>query len=156
MKIRQAISTDSLLLSSMNVDVQRLHAEKHPDVFKMPPNDDFAVSFFDELLTDPKVAIFIAEDMDQTLGYVLCKLIERAESPFTFAMRYLLVDQISVRAEVRGKGVGTALIQRVKEFAVELHVPQIQLSSWAFNTEAHSFFERMGFVKFNFRFWQNA
>jgi len=155
MKMRQAISADNVLLSSMNVDVQRLHAESHPDIFKMPQNDDFAVAFFDEMLANQQTWIFIAEEGEQALGYVMCKLIERAENPFTFEMRYLSVDQISVRAEARGKGVGTALIQRAKELAVELHVPQIQLGSWAFNTKAHSFFERMGFVKFNHRFWQN-
>ena len=155
MKIRQAITTDSLLLSSLCVDVQSLHAKHHPDFFKTPTSDDFAASFFDEMLADPAVSIFIAEENGQALGYVLCKLIERFENPFTFAMHYLLVDQISVRPAAQGKDVGKTLIKRAVLLALDLNLQRIQLDSWGFNVEAHAFFEKMGFVKFNHRFWKS-
>ena len=82
MKIRKATVTDSRLLSFLCVDVQRLHAEHHPDFFKMPQSDDFAISFFDEILADPSVAIYIAEGDAQALGSIFCKLFERPENPF--------------------------------------------------------------------------
>jgi GNAT superfamily N-acetyltransferase len=135
--------------------VQRLHVENHPDIFKMPQNDDFAVSFFDERLVDPKTRIFIAEENGTALGCVVCKLVEREENPFTVAMRYLLVDQISVQPETQGKGVGKALIEQVEALAREWNVSRVQLDSWGFNTNAHAFFEKMGFEKFNYRFWHN-
>ena len=155
MKIRQAIATDSLLLSSLSVDVQSLHAKHHPDFFKIPTSDDFAMTFFNEMLADPVVSIFIAEENGQTLGYILCKLIERPENPFTFAMRYLLVEQISVHPMAQGKGVGKILIKRAIILALELNLQRIQLDSWGFNTKAPAFFEKMGFEKFNHRFWKN-
>ena len=155
MNIRQAVSTDGLLLSSLSMDVQRLHAENHPNIFKMPQSDDYAAAFFQEILADPLARIFIAEEDGQALGYILCKLIERAENPFSFTMRYLLVDQISVRPEAQGKGVGKALIEQAEVLAREWNVSRIQLDSWGFNTGAHAFFEKMGFVKFDHRFWRN-
>jgi len=155
MNIRQANASDSSLLSSLTVDVQRLHAENHPDIFKMPQNNDFAVAFFDEKLADPMVRIFIAEENGQALGCVLCKLVEREENPFTLAMRYLLVDQISVKPETQGMGVGTALIEQAETLAREWDVSRIQLDSWGFNRKAHAFFEKMGFEKFNYRFWKD-
>ena len=155
MKIRQAMSKDNLLLSSLCMDVQRLHAEHLPDIFKMPQNDDFAAAFFEEMLADPLVTVFIAEEGGQTLGYILCKLIDRPENPFTFAMRSLLIDQISVRPEAQGKGVGAALMAQADAQARERGVSRIQLDSWGFNTDAHAFFEKMGFEKFNHRFWRN-
>jgi ribosomal protein S18 acetylase RimI-like enzyme len=155
MKICKAVATDRLLLSSLCVDVQRLHAENHPEIFKMPESDDFAVAFFDQMLADPITYIYIAEQNGKACGYVLCKLVERPENPFTFAMRYLLIDQVSVSPAVQGKGVGKALLGQVKALAKELNVQKIQLDSWDFNTEAHGFFEKMGFEKFNHRFWRN-
>ena len=155
MKIRQAVSSDNFLLSSLCMDVQGLHANHHPDFFKTPKSDDFAVSFFDEMLADSATSIFIAEENGQALGYVMCKLIERPENPFTFAMRYLHVDQISVRPTAQGQGVGAALIKQAEILARELNVKRIQLDSWGFNTEAHVFFEKIGFEKFNHRFWKN-
>jgi diamine N-acetyltransferase len=156
MNIHKAISTDVAGLSSLSVDVQKLHAEHQPDIFKMPQDEDFAVSFFEEMLVDPGVSIFIAEEDGNAVGYILCKLIERPENPFTFAMRYLLVDQISVRPAAGGQGVGAALIQRAEVLAKELDVPRIQLDSWDFNIDAHGFFERLGFQKFDFRFWKQV
>ena len=155
MNIRKASSKDALLLSDLCRDVQTLHAQNHADIFKMPQSADFAVSFFDEMLADPAVSIFIAEDNRGALGYVLCKLVERPENSFTFAMRFLLVDQISVRPEARGHGVGTALMKQAELLAKELAVPKMQLDSWEFNTKAHSFFERLGFLKFDHRFWRD-
>ena len=155
MKIRQATSKDSLLLSSLCMDVQSLHAKHHPKIFRTPESVDFAVSFFDELLAEPTTNIFVAEENGQALGYVSCKLIERPENLFTYTMRYLLVDQISVRLVAQGKGVGKALIKQAEALASELNIQRIQLDSWGFNTESHAFFEKMGFEKFNHRFWKN-
>jgi ribosomal protein S18 acetylase RimI-like enzyme len=155
MNIRQTIPADSWLLSSLCMDVQRLHAENYPELFKMPQSDKFAVTFFEEMLADPKNCTFVAEENGEALGYVCCKLIERPETPFTFPIRYLLVDQISVRLAARKKGVGAALIERAIALGKELNVPRIQLDSWGFNRDAHAFFEKMGFQRFNHRFWRN-
>ena len=55
MNIRQAASSDSLLLSNLSMDVQRLHAEYHPDIFKIPQSEEFAVSFFESMLADSTI-----------------------------------------------------------------------------------------------------
>jgi predicted N-acetyltransferase YhbS len=106
MNIRKATPQDAKMLSDLCRDVQTLHAEQHADSFKPPQSADFASAFFEKMLVDETVHIFIAEKNGEALGYILCKLIEREETAFTFAMRYLLVDQISVRTEARGGGVG--------------------------------------------------
>ena len=155
MNIRRAVSRDSLLLSSLCMDVQRLHAENHPDLFKMPQSDDFAVPFFDEILAGPDNVVFLAEENGQAVGYVLCKMMERPETIFTLARRYVLVDQIAVRPAMQGQGVGRALMEQVVSLGKELNMPRIQLDSWGFNREAHAFFERIGFEKFTHRFWRN-
>jgi len=155
MHIRQAVPGDGLLLSSLSMDVQRLHAENHPRIFKVPPSEDFAVAFFDEMLADPVVHIFIAEEDGIGAGCILCKLVERLDNPFTFAARILLVDQISVHPEKRRKGIGAALLEQAELLARQVKAERIVLDSWDFNTEAHMFFERMGFRKFIFRFWRH-
>jgi len=154
MNVRKATPQDAKILSDLCRDVQTLHAEQHADIFKLPQSVDFALAFFEKMLADETVHIFIAEKNGEALGYILCKLIEREENPFTFAMRYLLVDQISVRPEARGGGVGSALMMKADNLADELGISMIQLDSWAFNTDAHKFFERAGFGKFNHRFWR--
>jgi GNAT superfamily N-acetyltransferase len=155
MNVRQALPADALRLSSLCVDVQTLHVDHHPDIFKVPQSASFAVSFFEEVLADPAVTIFIAEEDGIPVGYVLCRLIERAENPFRLAMRFLDIDQISVRPTVQGTGVGSALMREAEGLARTLNVQRIHLDSWGFNTHAHKFFETMGFEKFNHRFWKS-
>ena len=154
MNIRQATPSDALCLSSLCMDVQSLHAKHHPNIFKTPEREDFAESFFKEMLVDPAVHIFIAEEDAEAVGYIFCQLVERAETPFTFARRSLLVDQISVRPAVRGNGVGAALMRQAELLAKELNIQRIQLDSWDFNISAHRFFERLGFQKYRFQFWR--
>jgi len=154
MNTRVATPLDASLLSSLCMDVQSPDAQHHPSIFKMPETDNFAATFFEEMLMDPIVTIFIAEEAGESVGYILCKLIERPETPFTFAARALLVDQISVRPTARGQGIGVALMHQAELLAKELNVQRIQLDSWDFNLNAHAFFESLGFQKYDFRFWR--
>jgi GNAT superfamily N-acetyltransferase len=154
MNIRKATSMDSLLLSTLCVDVQKLHAQKHPALFKEPPSSDFAVPFFDEMFLDDTKYMYIAEENGQALGYIFFKVVVRDENPFLFARRYLLIDQISVRPNAQGRGVGKALMQQVEVVACELGIPGIELGSWDFNASAHGFFEQMGYNKRYFEFWK--
>jgi GNAT superfamily N-acetyltransferase len=154
MDIRQATARDSLLLSTLCTHVQRIHADSHPEIFKRPERPDFAVAFFDEMLADPTVRIYIAEEDTQALGYVFCRLFERPESVFTHARRVLQIEHISVRPVAQRRGVGTALINRVEQLAGELGVSMVQLDSWDFNLEAHAFFVKMMFEQYNHRFWK--
>jgi ribosomal protein S18 acetylase RimI-like enzyme len=154
MDIRKATLNDSLLLSTLCLDVQKLHAQSHPDLFKTPQSSDFAVSFFEKLFLEDSIYIYIAEENEQALGYVFFKVVERNENPFLFARRYILIDQISVRPQAQGQGVGKALLQQVEIAAGELGIPRIQLGSWDFNDSAHGFFQRMGYEKRYFEFWK--
>jgi ribosomal protein S18 acetylase RimI-like enzyme len=155
MNIRKATPADSLTLSRLTRDVQILHAQHHPTIFKMPDSDDFAVSFFDDMLADVAVSIFIAEENERAKGCMLCRLIDRPDGPFTFAARTLLIDQISVLPEARSQGIGKALLRRAEVLAGECKVERIHLDSWDFNLKAHGFFESQGYRKFTFRFWKH-
>jgi ribosomal protein S18 acetylase RimI-like enzyme len=119
MNIRIATPNDSLLLSSLCRDVQSLHAEHHPQLFKLPQSDDFAEAFFAEMLAMPEVTLFIAEEDSHPLGYVLCRIFNRPENVFTYANRFLFIDQISVRLESQRKGIGAALLKQAEVHARE-------------------------------------
>jgi ribosomal protein S18 acetylase RimI-like enzyme len=154
MRIRTARKEDALALSSLCADVQRLHAQRYPQIFKQPEREDFAAAYFAEMLADPAVRIFIAEEGDASAGYVFCRLIERPENAFNFAFRLLMIEHVSVRPALQGRGIGAALMAEAEALARDLDMPRIQLDSWDFNTGAHGFFESQGFQKFNYRFWK--
>jgi len=154
MRIRPAARLDALLLSRLNVHVQRLHAEAYPDLFVFPDQDDFALVFYEMILDDPAVYIFIAES-PQPVGYIICRVVHGEGNPFMFARSYLYVDQITVEPGEQGKGIGKALMEHADRLAQEEGLPMIQLNSWAFNQDAHHFFFAQGYEIYNVRMWKN-
>ena len=154
MNIRKATPDDSLILSNLCMDVQKLHSDAHPEVFKSPQSEDFAKDFFEKILINDTSFVFIAEENEEALGYVFCNLVERPESAILFARRHLMIEQISVRPQAQGRGVGSKLMNQVEATAREMNVPMVQLGSWDFNANAHGFFERLGYEKWHFQFWK--
>ncbi|MBN2044939.1 MAG: GNAT family N-acetyltransferase [Anaerolineales bacterium] len=153
MKIRQAVQEDVEALSRLNAHVQRLHAEAHPDQFKMPEKDDFAVAFFRSMMENPEIFIYIAEE-EQPLGYIILRVVHREETPFMVAWDMLYIDQIGVQPEFQGKGVGKALMAQAERQAAQEGLDMVALDSWGFNTQAHDFFHSQGYQEYNLRMWK--
>jgi GNAT superfamily N-acetyltransferase len=59
------------------------------------------------------------------------------------------LDDVSVKEEQRGKGVGTALIQQLKEALRKHHVMRIDVAVHFENPEAKRFYEKLGFAPLN-------
>ena len=153
MQVRSAVKQDARLLSRLNVHVQQLHAEAYPDLFRPPEQDDFALSFFEMVLDDPAIYIFIAED-PQPVGYLMCQVVNTTGNPFMFARSFLQIEHISVEPDHQGKGIGKALMDRANQLAEELALSRISLGSWSFNQQAHAFFHTQGYEIYNVRMWK--
>lgn len=58
---------------------------------------------------------------------------------------YLYLDDLSVTAAWRNRGIGTALIAAAEAYAAELHIPAVILHVEKSNTSAFRLYERLGF-----------
>ncbi len=145
MQIRQATVDDAELLARLVKPVHDLHAAAYPDFFKPYALSAEWIADFRERLLDPSITVFIAEVDGAAAGYVLTQLVERPDNLYTYAMRFLLVDQISVNPEARSKGCGTALMQAAAELAQARGLKRVVLGVWTFNQRAIAFYERLGF-----------
>jgi GNAT superfamily N-acetyltransferase len=88
------------------------------------------------------------KDLAQVYGYVSAlwrgvalSMFERQLSP-----RQLLLDGIFVTASARGKGVGTALLEAVEDFARFELKAEIRLDVIDTNPKARALYERVGYV----------
>ncbi len=145
MNIRRASIDDAELIARLNEPVQRMHAEARPDFFKPYTLDDDLITFYIDLLIAPENHIFIGEVDGQAVGYVYAKLNRRPESPFTFAIDEIVIDQISVNDDQRGKGCGEKLMQAVYDLAKAEHIQRVMLMVWDFNSHAIGFYKKLGF-----------
>ncbi|MFW5703769.1 MAG: N-acetyltransferase family protein [Patescibacteria group bacterium] len=88
-------------------------------------------------------ACFIAETDGTAVGYVAL-----AEKDFGYRkVRMLEIENMGVRPEYRGKGIGTVLMQKVREYAREHGYERVYVSAYWKNTSARSFYESCGFVE---------
>ena len=71
---------------------------------------------------------------------------DRAGSAFTSALRVLYVHQLAVADDVRGRGVGRALLTAAEQAAPGLRCSEVRLEHRAFNEEAHRFYASLGYA----------
>jgi len=141
--VRRATIEEAPLIASLGAHVQRLHHEQRPDWFK-PADESATVEWYREKLMNPEATVYLAEEAERAIGFVVAVVHHRADSPFAQARTVLEVDQIGVTPTERRRGVGHALINAVRELADQVSAERIALTTWSFNVEAHRFFEAEG------------
>lgn len=152
MNTRRATDQDAQLLGSLIVHIQKMHADAVPDIFKQPDDPQaFVADFQERILPDEDGHTFIVEDNGTALGYIYTRVIRRPENAYTYAMNFVLIDQIAVLPEHHGKGAGRLLIEAAFDLARREGIDRVTLGTWAFNKPAHGFFAKMGFKHFTYQ-----
>jgi ribosomal protein S18 acetylase RimI-like enzyme len=152
MSIRRATLADAEILAELNRDVQQLHADTKPGIFK-PPTDlsPIICDFQTRILVNPNGRVWLAEREGEALGYVYAEHIQRSENAYVYERSYVHIDQISVRPAYQHSGCGRALIRAVFDWAQTSGVKNVSLDAYAFNEKAQAFFREMGFETLHIR-----
>ena len=148
--VRRATAGDAEVVSRLNRHVQQLHAESLPWLFK-PPGDGIDPRVFAEQIARTDTHVFIGYAAGEPAGYVAAQMVHRPEHPFCHAVDFVLVDQLAVAPERRRMGLGARLLREVVALAEEQGIRRVELSVYAFNREARSFFASQGFRPFGER-----
>lgn len=149
MEIRFAKTGDIPGIQTLLLQVGQVHHQLRPDIFrtgalKYTPGELAA------LLTDPNRPIFVAVEGEALLGYAFC--IRRAYDGTGACTRRkeLYVDDVCVEEACRGRGIATALLDRVYGYARETGCQFVTLNVWNGNDTARRFYEGMGMTPRNF------
>jgi len=142
--VRAAVVGDEHALAALNRFGHEMHLARRPDYFR-PTRADELAAWLRDLLDEPTTAAWIAEEEDFPVGYVLTFFHERAGNPFGHARRWCEIDQIAVDPAWRRRGIGRALMGAALEASRARGVHDVELFSWAFNTEAQALFRGFGF-----------
>jgi diamine N-acetyltransferase len=141
-------TSDYGILAEMNEEIQTIHYELYPDVFK-PYNNEMVEQAFEHFLSDSNAKAYIAMNDNVPVGYILFKLKDSIESAFKYASRTIYVDQVLVLENYKGAGIGESLLQKAYDFAKEHEVDRIELDHWSMNLTARYFFDKHGFQYYN-------
>mgnify|MGYP001468147670 CR=1 FL=1 len=154
--VRRATTEDAAVLSLLNADVQKLHADALPPIFKQPSATTFPPTTVTKLMSDPNNHFFLAEDNGIGVGYAWAEISRRPENGAQFARNSILVHHISVQPAHQQNGHGERLVAAVKALAKAEKISTVTLDTWSFNRSAQTFFERQGFSPYNHRLWMEV
>jgi ribosomal protein S18 acetylase RimI-like enzyme len=139
----------------LNSFVQKIHFEKHPDIFKPVGNDDDLSGFFDSILSKEANCILVAYLEGTPVGYLRAAFESKPGNPLKYERRQVYIHQIVVHEGFRRQRVGKALFNKIQRIAMKEGIRYFALDTWAFNKIAQRFFENLGFDTYNFKMWRN-
>jgi GNAT superfamily N-acetyltransferase len=97
-----------------------------------------------EVLADPSNDLLVVELRDEVVGTLQLTSIPGMARR---GSRRLLVEAVRVRSGLRSSGIGSAMMRWVAESAAPaLGAGMVQLTSDAARTDAHRFYERLGYT----------
>ena len=138
--IRRALNKDIDKILDLLKQVCLVHHNGRPDIFSVGTKYNRAE--LEELILDDNNPIFVYDD-GGVLGYAFCNILE-AKGHVLSNIKTLYIDDLCVDEASRGKGVGKALYQYVKEFAKENKIYNVTLNVWQCNPSAKKFYESLG------------
>lgn len=125
-------------------DIER-HYEALPNIFKLPKTCMDRACFEDLIHGGyPNFILLVASEENTLLGFLLGEIQELQETEDFKGRKLFYVRTIAVSASRKRQGVGSQLFQYIKNFSKEYNLSSIELDVFSFNTEAISFYEKIG------------
>lgn len=145
--VRLALKTELERVNELRRQVNDVHVEGKPDVFK-PGFPDALKDHIYSIWDDPEQDIIVAELDNAIRGFAIVHHIHRPESPYKYELDFLDVDEFCVDEACRRRGVGMALVDYIRQYAKAKGYRRIELNMWEFNQGALAFYEAAGFTTY--------
>ena len=142
MMIRKANQEDIKRVIELLHQVNMVHHVLRPDLFK-PHTTKYNEQELTSLLKDENKPIFVYVD-GIVLGYAFCQVSEVKDNQLLEDIKTLYIDDICVDENARGKHIGKALYEHVRNYAESIGCNNITLNVWEGNDPAWHFYKDMG------------
>ncbi|PIZ71893.1 hypothetical protein COY07_04115 [Candidatus Peregrinibacteria bacterium CG_4_10_14_0_2_um_filter_43_11] len=147
--IKKATLKDLNSLAALNREVQQIHHDAFPGIFK-PYSKTQVLKSFKQLLKNKKITILISfNHLNSPVGYIFYEEKKHLKTVFTQSHNVLYIHHIAIKANLQKKGAGSDLIKEVIKRAETRNICRIELDVWSFNSKAKNFFRKNGFNVFN-------
>jgi GNAT superfamily N-acetyltransferase len=154
--IRHATPSDAERISEIADSVQGLHAYALPLTFQAESGASLPNAHISELLASADDYLWVAQTGEMPDGYVYAEFQRRPATLVKHASERFYIHQMGVLPIARGRGLGSALLETVREFARDAGITDLALDVWAFNADARAFYERHGFTVMRHELWSRS
>ena len=157
--VRRANKNDIGRIIELLHQVDMVHHVLRPDLFK-PNTTKYNEQELEALMGDDSKPIFVFEaeapspngasasakgqNRSLILGHAFCLITEVRDDKLLQDIKTLYIDDICVDEKARGKHVGKALYEFVRDYAKSIGCNNITLNVWEGNDAALSFYRNMG------------
>ena len=138
--IRKATADDINEAAEIFRELHEHHIQLRPDFYRSPDADFYCTQLAKQLDN-----VFVIEDGGVIQGYATL-FIDVCEDCVHIARKRCYVDHFAVKQEFRGQGIGSKLMQFIREYALENDCTVIELGVWYENYDAVDFYSKNGFV----------
>ena len=140
--IRKANKEDIKRIIELLHQVNMVHHVIRPDLFK-PHTTKYNEQELEVMLNVSNKPIFVYDDGD-VRGYAFCQITEVKDDQLLEDIKTLYIDDICVDENARGKHIGKALYEYVRDYAKSIGCKNITLNVWEGNEPALRFYRNMG------------
>lgn len=145
MNVRRAEIKDIPGILNLLVQVDMVHHEGRPDLFKGPATK-YNAEELKGIIADKKTPVFVCvDDSGFVSGHAFCIAKQELDNSVLTDIKTLYIDDICVDEKARGKHVGTMLYEHVRKYAEDNGFYNITLNVWECNPTARKFYESLGF-----------
>jgi ribosomal protein S18 acetylase RimI-like enzyme len=142
--IRPAQASDYDSYCALISEVDALHIEREPLVFKDPGSPVRKREYFDSLLAAKDKAVFLAELDAHTVGFIHLETRDVSGSTILVTQDYAYVSDLVVTMAKQRLGVGRALMAHAEQWAKQRGLNQLRLNVRSFNMPAIKLYESVG------------
>jgi len=129
LKIRKAMKKDKKAISELYYELHPVEEKENKEKGLLVPIEKSKI----------KPILLVAEENNQIVGFVWAHFIQ-----YGF-FKYGTIDELFVKKEFRGKGIGTALLKKVIQKLENLKVKIIVVDTDKDNKEAIRLYKKVGF-----------
>jgi 2,3-bisphosphoglycerate-dependent phosphoglycerate mutase len=151
--IRPANPSDLDGILEVFTEVDYIHAQALPTIFRTASNIASNRNYFSSLLLDSNTRFFVADVNREIVGVLYASIHETSNSPLAVPRRHLKIIFLSVKPDFRRLGIGLALMNEAHSWAHELGLKTVELIVWEFNEGARRFYESLGYSTANRKMW---
>ena len=141
---------------NMNVTIREIRKDDYAqaaaiwrdvlDIFNA--TDESVAEIYGQMEQDGRYRTFVAEADGRIVGLAAAVKVLAVGHPGG----YIKMNGLGVIPEYRRRGIGRMLMEQVGQFAAEQGAPYVGLASGIGRTEAHAFYERLGYQKTSYWF----
>lgn len=145
MTVRKAIESDIPGILDLLVQVDMVHHNGRPDLFKGPATK-YNKEELKEIIANPLTPVFVCVEEDAVIGHAFCVHKQEINNSVLTDIKTLYIDDICVDENNRRRNVGSMLYDYVLNYAKENDYYNITLNVWTCNPGAMKFYEKVGFL----------